>query len=95
MEAIENMVEDQTIAKNAGYIDYKHFEECRKVMAEGMIKYGSDFVRALGKALKLAHRDDALKIMRYWNNLAETHATLYKMYVAKHEATNPPLSDNA
>lgn len=83
MEKVEEMVENESIITKAGYIDSRHFEEHRSVVAAGMKKYGSEFVRALGKALEIAHRDDALKIMRYWNNMCDTHATLYKMYLAK------------
>jgi hypothetical protein len=86
MEEIENLVADEEIVRKAGYLSYARFLECQSNMAEGMIKFGSDFVRALGKALKIAQRDDALKIMRYWNNCAETHATLYKMYLARNES---------
>lgn len=85
-EQIEIMLENDTITQKAGYIDYKHFRECQHSMSEGMIRFGSEFVRALGEALKLGQRDDALKIMRYWNNCAETHSTLYKMFLAKEEA---------
>jgi len=89
LEEIERQLDDEDIVHKAGYLDLSHFYECQHDMSEGMIKFGSDFVRALGRALKIARRDDALKIMRYWNNCAETHATLYKMYLAKLKAETP------
>jgi hypothetical protein len=95
LEDIENQLENERIIQQAGYLDSQHFYECQYNMAEGLKRFGDAFLRSLGETLQLALQNDALKIMRYWNQACETHATLYKMYVAKHEAENPPLSDNA
>lgn len=83
MEAIENMLDAEKTVNEAGYLSVTHFEECKRLSEKGMIKYGDPFTRALGDALVQADRCNALRIMRYWLPLCETHATLYKMYLAK------------
>jgi hypothetical protein len=83
-ELLEQNVEN--IVRKAGFMSYPHYVEHRNHVMNGMIRLGSTFTIALGVALSHAELDDSLKIMRYWNQLCEQHAILYKMMVAKEKA---------
>ena len=64
MEQIEEAIEAKRVIQCAGYIDEKHFEECRFNAQAGMLKYGGDFAKALGRTLSLADRNNALNDLR-------------------------------
>lgn len=73
-------------AKDAGYIDFKHFCEAREEAWKGMITFGDLFTIALGSALKEADYNNSKKIMRYWEPLCSKYSILYKMKIARDKA---------
>jgi hypothetical protein len=85
-EEIENKLKDATHLKNSGYMNLQHYEVQKWNVVCGLIKFGNLFAMALGFALFEADLYDSVKIMRYWHQLCEKHALIYKMSQAKEEA---------
>jgi hypothetical protein len=88
MEVVEIELEDAHKMQRAGFITLEHYQTFKYNVSNGMLKFGDCFTRPLGEALKHANLDDCLKIMRYWTQLCDQYALLYKMYLAKEAATN-------
>ncbi len=94
-EEIENQTDEAKIVHEAGYIDLNHFLEHRYCVAMGLIKFGGSFANALGETLLRSDRDNAMKILRYWNRECEEHGLLYKIFLAKERAReSSPESSN-
>ena len=83
MEELDTKYENDMIVYNAGYSNYERFLEYKYEVAQGLMKYGSLFGRNLGKALHNADRDNALKILRYWENMCYTYSMMFRADEAK------------
>ena len=86
MEEIEKATENERIVFNAGYLTYERFLEKKMATTQGLIQFGDAFCRALGEALILAERDNAIKLMRYFRHECEQHALIWEIYQAKLKA---------
>lgn len=87
-EETENKLEPARKIQAQGFMDLCHFREFQLHASMGMKKYGKNFVESLGLTLSHAGIEDAIKIMRYWPQICEQHALLYKMFLAKEKAKN-------
>ena len=82
-EEIENSLVDANHIRNSGYLDKAHLERHKRDVMLGLWLFGNRFAVCLGHALDAADLYDSIKIMRYWNNLCEQHALLFRMKQAK------------
>lgn len=88
MEVIEISLEEASKLQRAGFMSLQHYEEYKSCASLGLVMYGDEFQQAIGLALHRSNVDNALKIIRYWNQDCEQHHLLYKMYLAKEKAAN-------
>ena len=88
MEKIEQEIENEKVALNAGYLTYDRFLEKKLGAAQGLIQFGDAFCRALGETLLIADRDNAIKILRYFHTECNQNALLWEIFQAKQKASN-------
>lgn len=86
MELIEISLEEAHKLQRAGYMSLQHYQDCKATISQGMLMFGDSFLKSLGQALFHAEVDDSLKILRYWGQVCDQHALLYKMFKAKQDA---------
>lgn len=86
MEEIENSLEETKMLQRFGFMNMQHYKEHKELVCAGLLEFGDLFAQELSTALYRASIDDSLKILRYWNQLCEQHALLYKMYLAKQKS---------
>lgn len=89
-EAMDNEEDSQSDVNRKlqlmGFMNLKHCEEYRDHVICGLRMFGDLFSKKLGDALDLADLDDSIKIMRYWSQLCENSALMYRMLLAKEKA---------
>ncbi len=88
MEEIENQLEERQQIRDTLGMDLSVYETFRFNATNGMLQYGDSFSQALGTALALAERKDAIKIIRYWYSECEKYAHMFKLFLAKKETEN-------
>lgn len=82
-EEIESKLEEETILRAAGYLSKASFDNHRFNVFNGLNLFGDHFEKSLAHALHWATIHDALKILRYWEQICTKASILYQMYQAK------------
>ena len=74
-EQTENQLETARKLSQLGYMDESHFREHREKVISGLRMFGGIFEKSLACCLDHGTDDDAIKILRYWQQLCD-HASL-------------------
>ena len=82
----ERRRKEKYIADCLGMIDYDHFIDFKRNAAAGMYEFGNNFIRALSTALIMASDEDAVKIIRIWQNDCTQCEMMYRIKKAKEKS---------
>lgn len=74
--------------RDAGFLSMEAYEAYKTRTVAGLQEFGDHFTQRLGDALEAALTDDALKIMRHWQQACDQANILYRMKLAKEKAAN-------
>jgi hypothetical protein len=87
VEEVEEIIEEQRhVIDSLGFIDFAHFLQFKVCAVAGMLNYGNDFERTLGKLLHLANVKDSVRIIHAWRNTCMQYEMAYKIEMAKLKA---------
>ena len=86
-EDIDNLMSEHIhVMQTMGYLTMEAFEQSKYHAAEGMIRFGGNFMKNLGYALAHADVYNAAKIKSCWRSEWAEHAMLHRAFMAKRHA---------
>lgn len=86
-EDLENRLEAENhVLDSLGMITMEHFHTFKYNAQQGLAKFGGSFARQLGMLLQVSDNQNAVKIIRVWQNECAQHEMLYRLWQAKENA---------